>query len=201
MKSKSRMEQAEVARIIGRQLRAARELCNLSATEAARRLGYTNASGLVKIELAKEGYAVPLSLIVQAAKYYEVSIDYLFGLTTDWDTGSRMTRERATSAWLFETWQKQHQHDMDVLKLLHDKFQFIEQAAVTMVEATRQIQFALESFAELHPEFHEMRCSRLVANIHHAVDAAQSIGCQLKRFHIECVVASHDMRQLSLQFL
>jgi hypothetical protein len=43
---------------------------------------------------------VPLWVILRAAKVYEVSVDFIFGVTDDWETGSRMTQEREVSAWL-----------------------------------------------------------------------------------------------------
>ena len=78
----TRMEQAAAVKTIGARMRQARELCNLSQSAAAKRLGYSNSSKLSKVEGATDTNSVPLWLILRAAKVYEVSIDFLFGGTS-----------------------------------------------------------------------------------------------------------------------
>ena len=64
----TRQEQAAAVKTIGARMRQARELCNLSQSAAARRLGYANPSKLSKVELATDTNSVPLWLIVRAAR-------------------------------------------------------------------------------------------------------------------------------------
>ena len=128
--SSTRIEQAAVVKTIGARMREARELCNMSQSAAARRLGYSNPSKLSKVEGATDTNSVPLWLIVRAASVYEVSIDYLFGCSDDWEAGSRMTQERETSAWLFDTWEKARRRDMETLRKLHNKVEAMEEAIV-----------------------------------------------------------------------
>ncbi len=59
----SKHDQNKLVRTIGERLRVARELNNLSQSEAARRLGYANPSKLSKIEAAADTNSVPLWLI------------------------------------------------------------------------------------------------------------------------------------------
>ena len=128
MSMTTRQEQAAAVKTIGARMRQARELCNLSQSAAAKRLGYQNPSKLSKVELATDTNSVPLWLIVRAARVYEVSVDFLFGATDDWEVGARMTQERETSAWMFDAWEKARQRDMETLKRLHDRVQTLTEA-------------------------------------------------------------------------
>lgn len=64
----SKHDQSALVRTIGERLREARELNNLSQSEAAKRLGYSNPSKLSKVESATDTNSVPLWLIVGAAR-------------------------------------------------------------------------------------------------------------------------------------
>jgi len=194
-----RQEQAAAVKTIGARMRAARELCNLSQNAAAKRLGYSNSSKLSKVEGATDTNSVPLWLILRAANVYEVSIDFLFGASDDWETGARMTQEREVSAWLHDTWEKARQRDMEVLKRLHDRMQTLAQTVADMVVLAEDAGLALTRFAELNPAFEEMRAgSRLVAAVERASNAAKSAKTKMARFRMECTLAAADTHQLSL---
>ena len=195
----TRQEQAAAVKTIGSRMRAARELCNLSQSAAARRLGYANPSKLSKVELATDTNSVPLWLIVRAARVYEVSVDFLFGATDDWEVGARMTQEREVSAWMFDTFDKLRQRDMETLKRLHDRVQTLTDAVAVMLAASEDASVALARFAELNPAFEEMRSgSRLVSAVERASDSAKAAKTKMERFRMECAVAAPQTHQLSL---
>lgn len=195
----TRMEQAAAVKTIGARMRQARELCNLSQSAAARRLGYSNPSKLSKVEGATDTNSVPLWLIVRASSVYEVSIDFLFGVTDDWELGARMTQERATSAWLFDAWEKARQRDMDVLRKLHNKVEAMEEAIALMLASTDDVGAALARFAELNPVFEDMKAGgRLVGAVERATDAAKNAKAKMTRFRVECNLAAAESNQLSL---
>ncbi len=195
----TRQEQAAAVKTIGARMRAARELCNLSQSAAARRLGYANPSKLSKVELATDTNSVPLWLIVRAARVYEVSVDFLFGATDDWEVGARMTQEREVSAWMFDAFDKLRQRDMETLKRLHDRVQTLTDAVATMLALSEDASVALDRFAELNPAFEEMRAgSRLVAAVERASDSAKAAKTKMERFRMECAVAAPQTHQLSL---
>ncbi len=197
--SSTRIEQAAVVKTIGARMREARELCNMSQSAAAKRLGYSNPSKLSKVEGATDTNSVPLWLIVRAASVYEVSIDYLFGCSDYWEAGSRMTQERETSAWLFDTWEKARRRDMETLRKLHNKVEAMEEAIATMLAASDETGAALERFIELNPEFEDMKAgSRLTGSIGRAADAAKNAKARMTRFRLECSIAAADTNQLSL---
>jgi len=199
MSMTTRQEQAAAVKTIGARMRQARELCNLSQSAAAKRLGYQNPSKLSKVELATDTNSVPLWLIVRAARVYEVSVDFLFGATDDWEVGARMTQERETSAWMFDAWEKARQRDMETLKRLHDRVQTLTEAVAVMLAASEESALALTRFAELNPEFEEMRAgSRLVSAVERASDSAKAAKTKMERFRMECAVAAPQTHQLSL---
>jgi hypothetical protein len=199
VRATTRAEQSAAVKTIGARMREARELCNLSQGVAAKRLGYSNPSKLSKVEGATDTNSVPLWLIKRAARVYEVSIDYLFGDTDDWEVGSRMVRERETSAWLFEAWEKSRRREMDALRKLHDKVEAMEEAIAIMLTASDEAVAALDRFVEVNPEFEEMRAgSRLVGSVTRASDAAKSAKAKMVRFRMDCTVAAVETNQLSL---
>jgi len=195
----TRQEQAAAVKMIGARMRQARELCNLSQNAAAKRLGYSNSSKLSKVEGATDTNSVPLWLIIRAAKVYEVSVDFLFGASDDWETGARMTQEREVSAWLHDVFEKARLRDMQTLRLLHDRVQTLAETVADMVALTEDAGLALTRFAELNPAFEEMRAgSRLVSAVERASNAAKSAKAKMARFRMECTLAAADTHQLSL---
>ncbi|NOR71261.1 MAG: helix-turn-helix domain-containing protein, partial [Methylomarinum sp.] len=60
----------------------ARMLCGYTQRKAARLLGYSNSSKLAKIENSSDTDSVPFMLIHKASNVYNVSMDYLYGLST-----------------------------------------------------------------------------------------------------------------------
>lgn len=195
----TRMEQAAAVKTIGARMRQARELCNLSQSAAAKRLGYSNSSKLSKVEGATDTNSVPLWLILRAAKVYEVSIDFLFGVTDDWEVGARMSIERETSAWLFDTWEKARQRDMAALKKLHDKVEAMGEAVAQMLTTTDDAGAALARFIELNPGFEDMPGgARLLSTVGRATGAAKGAKAKMTRFRLECSIAAADTNQLSL---
>lgn len=93
-------EQAALVRTIGARMREARDLCNMSQIVAAEELGYANSSKLAKIEGATDTNSVPMYIVLRAAKLYDVSTDFLFGLTDDWEREGGMFEGRETFGYI-----------------------------------------------------------------------------------------------------
>jgi transcriptional regulator with XRE-family HTH domain len=189
-------EQAKVLKNVGLRFREARELNNLQLTTAAKKLGYQNGSKLSKIENASDTLSIPTYILVRAAKLYGVSMDYLFGLTEDWD-GDPLNRLQ--NQFLIETMEKLRLRDMAVLAQLSVK---VDAVATTIEHVSRtaiEVEVALDRFRTMHPEFEEMRASRLVNAVQNAADAGRNARSSLVRFRLNCSMASVDTHQLSLQ--
>lgn len=146
-----KMEQAKIIKSIGQRMRQAREMCNLSQVEAARRFGYSNPSKLSKIEGATDTNSVPLWIIVRAASLYEVSIDFLFGASDDWETGARMTQERQVSAWLFGEFDRHRTMAMRVLFSLNDQIEAMAESLPGHHAVALEVQRTLGRCRELNP--------------------------------------------------
>jgi len=184
-------QQAELIRTIGGQMRAARNLCNLSLTQAAKRLGYANPSKLSKVERASDTNSVPLLLILKASKCYEVSIDFLFGITDDWETGARMTQEREVSPWLLDAFEQSRRKDIEALRHINDRIEVMRIATCTMSTAADDVYAAMHRFSELNPQFEDMPGSN---RMYTACVRMQAVGghakARMRRFGMECKLAA-----------
>lgn len=208
MKSPSRMpeailhEQAAILKAIGGRMRETREMCAMSQTVAAKRLGLPSSSNLAKIENATDIRTVPEWLVARAAKLYRVSRAYLYGFTDDWEIGSRVAQEREVGAYLLDTLETMRRRDMEALAQLHDHMEGLRASiALTHKEAERLID-GIKRFTELNPGFEEMRGSAMVAGpAERIVEACEHGVRQIARFRQKCQLAARDTHQLSLQLI
>lgn len=197
--STTRAEMAAAVKVIGARFRQAREMCNLSQSVAAKRLGYANQSKLAKVEGATDTNSVPLWLILRAAKVYEVSTDFLLGASDDWETGARMTQEREVSPWLFDAFNRVSRQQMQVLRRLHDRLEGMQDVMGTMFESAEGAHAALQRFTELNPGFVDMKAGGyLEGAVERSRDAAVSGRRRMERFRLECRVTAQETPQLSL---
>lgn len=187
--SRKSHDKADLIRLIGARMRTARELCNLTQQEAARRLGYGNSSRLAKIEGAIDIRIISLSIIIAAAKIYDVSADYLLGLSDDWDSDSQRASERAISGWLFDTWEKAREKDLAALGQLRTKIRHLEQTVGVLLDDAASTEAALDTFMTRNPEFDDMQAgSRLVMCVHRTAESARQAQARFARFQTELKV-------------
>ena len=146
-------DQALLVRTIGERLRQARELCNLSQSAAAKRLGYANPSKLSKIETATDTNSVPLWLIPRAAMLYEVSVDFLFGVSSEWEVGV----PRGTQAWLLDAWERMRERDLTALDCLHREVASVAKFTTKLAEEGRAASDALNVFRAMNSHFDQTR--------------------------------------------
>ncbi len=71
--------------IVGQRLQFARALAGLSTAEAAQKLGINSPSRLSRAEHPSHPEGITPRLLADAAQAYNVSADYLLGLTEDWE--------------------------------------------------------------------------------------------------------------------
>ncbi|MBL1266141.1 helix-turn-helix domain-containing protein, partial [Methylomicrobium sp. RS1] len=114
-------KQAEIVKTFGARMVQARELCGFSQKKAAKLLGYGNSSKLAKIEGATDTNSVPLWLIPKAAEVYEVSIDYLFGVSECWQREPIAAQEQHVEKWLEIHWKQVQAVQDQAFKALHAK--------------------------------------------------------------------------------
>lgn len=174
-------EQAAIVRTIGERMRQARELCGLSQVEAARRLGYEKSSKLSKIEAASDTNSVPLWAILAGARVYEVSVDFLFGITDDWEIGT----PRGTQTWLIDRWQEARERDLRALDKLNTRVTAVAEAVAAMVAASRRMGDALSGFRARNAEFDDMPASAPVVHRLARLEAvAREAEVKLHKLHL-----------------
>lgn len=176
-----KIEQAAVVKTIGARMREARELCDMSQSVAAKRLG-SNPSMLSMLEGATDRNSVPLWLIVRAARLYDVSIDFLFGATDDFEVGL----QRGVQTWLIGEWEKSRIRDMAELEKLHRRVTAISRLLPTVADEAERTAEAIKRFAELNPEFDDMRGgARLAAAAENLIRHAAKANSTAQRFRVE----------------
>jgi len=187
-----RAEQAEMVKVMGARFKEAREICNMSQVLAAKELGYANSSKLAKIEGSTDTISVPLWVIRRAARLYDVSIDYLFGETDDWERDITASRQNNVARWLVEYGKKADAAKISAFLVLNNKLSALEKAVDVAVKRSSENITVLRRIQELNPEFDELRGgSKLVLCAQESVADANKAMAELKRFH--CLIeASHS---------
>jgi len=179
---KLRNDQNELVRTIGARMKEAREMLNMSQLEAAQRLGYANSSKLAKIEHASDTNSIPLTVVQRAAQLYDVSVDFLFGLSEDWEPGVR----RETSSFLLRAWEESRRRDMESLNRLYRRVQAVAGVIDEMVSGSNEVAAALRSVRERGGEFDELPAgNRLLCAIERQTETARQAEGGLRRFRAE----------------
>lgn len=183
-RDEGKAQQAILVKTIGTRFKEARELCNMSQQDAAARLGYSNPSKLAKIEGATDTNSVPLHLIPKVALLYDVSIDYLFGQTDDWEPDI----QRDTTQWLLKAWEQARLRDLQALEGLHRRVCALVRTFDSLVVSVGEVSTALCIVRDRNPEFDELIAgNRLLSSIERQADTAQKAEGIMRRFRCELV--------------
>lgn len=194
------VERSELAKSIGNKLREARELAGFSQNNAAKMLGYRNSSKLAKIENGSDTNSVPLWLILRAARLYQVSVDYLFGESDDWELSAQACLERDVSKWVFEAMELSRKRDMEIMKKLHSRFFTFFSSADQMYLSADELEAALRRFIELNPKFEtDMRGShKLLTAVMNIVEVAKGAKTKTNKFRQECRMSQIQSPQVGI---
>jgi len=177
-----KLEQYALIKIIGARMREARELCNMSQSVAARQFGYSNPSKLSKVEGATDTNSVPLWLIVRAAKLYDVSCDFLLGMSDEWEIGV----PRGVTGWLLDAWEAARRRDLALLDRLHRRIEATGQVIPRLADDAQAVLGAALRVRDLNPEFDDLRGgARLVAASEQLAKSTTNACVILRRFHWE----------------
>lgn len=178
----------ELRRMIGQRMRAARELCLLGRDEAARMLGLT-AQQLERFE-GTVGRGANHPEIVAAANLYEVSTDYLYGITQEFETDFSTAQRRAAGAWLFQRFEQNWRDQLAKFAQLDrrlEKFAWLIEAMAVVADENAA---AIASLRARNPEFDDMRGGATVVRLAEQLVRRGTEGrALLKRFCTEAGAA------------
>ncbi|WP_171064779.1 helix-turn-helix domain-containing protein [Acinetobacter variabilis] len=179
-------------------MRESRIMSGLSQVDAAKRLGYENSSKLAKIEKGQSS-RIPLWVIRKAAVLYDVSCDYLFGVTQTMerdDVSHASLRE--LHAFMFAEFDKRHAQDVAVMMGIRTKLETIEKTIVLAAMQAEQLDEA-RAFIESLPEWQEVRGgNRLINHIERLHHTVTSSALRFKDIKKEMQVKSGTEYQMNL---
>lgn len=192
-------EQSELVKTIGAKMREARELCGYSQTKAAKLLGYKNSSKLAKIENATDTNSVPISILHRASKVYDVSLDFLFGVSDDWERDPVVSQQRVVGQWLYEHWERAKNAEVNAIRVLFNKLSVIEKAATHAVTRSKENHEAVTRVQEINPQFDDMKGgARLLRLLAETAEEAMGISHELKRVRSFVEVAKTENVNLDI---
>jgi len=174
-------------KIFAARMKEARELCNLTREQASIALGYENTSYLSKLEKGEHLSGVRSEIVIKAAKLYEVSADFLLGLSDEWERDPVLAQEKHIEGWLISQSQKSLARELNMIRKMGNKIATIETSVNEILPAAKQCHAAFLNFTRLNPTFEEeMRGgSSLQAAIFGISDRAIKAERALRRHHIE----------------
>jgi len=158
---------------IGARMLEARQLTKMHQMKAATLLGIEK-SQLQEIEHDFPD-SLPLSLVLQASKIYDVSMDYLFGISDDWEQSPDARKERDflshIESLLAETQAKA------AAEIIRQQAQIntLVESVRAMAPAIDSVQRSMDRFIELNDGFPDMPAGAMVlSSIKKAQQAAQT---------------------------
>ena len=164
----SKTEIVELRRKMGARLREAREeLCGLTRNEAAVLLDVPVRS-LIQYESATDCKLNEVFML-RASQAYDVSLDWLYGVSDDWERSSRMHKERKTAVWMFHHVERRHCENMEHMKRLYDQHDAMERTLRELTTANKAVLQASERIMAT-PGFENMRGSAPVAAAHQRLE-------------------------------
>ncbi|MGZ8942611.1 MAG: helix-turn-helix domain-containing protein [Methylobacter sp.] len=177
-----RDEQAQIVKKFGKRMRVARELCGLSQEKAAARFGYLNSSKLNKIEFASDTNSVPLWLVLKASEVYQVSIDFLFGISDEWERDPIVSQQRQVHKWLVERHEKAKDAEANAVHVLHGQQVSIAKAINQILARSKENLNHVEQVRMKNPEFDDLKGgAKLLRLLAETAEDAMGISYELQK--------------------
>ncbi|EIC30574.1 hypothetical protein Metal_2888 [Methylomicrobium album BG8] len=177
-----RSEYEQVVKTLGERMKVARELCGFSQLKAAKLLGYANSSKLAKIEGATDTNSVPLWLIPKAADVYEVSVDFLFGVSDDWERDPVAAQQQQVGQWLEDRWQEVRDAQDQAFKTLHAKQVELSESIDRTLRRSKENFECLEQVRRNNRAFDDLRGgAKLLRLLAETAEDAMGLGFELEK--------------------
>ncbi len=194
-----KFENIEVLKVVGSRMRAARELCGFSLSQASKLLHYKNPSKLCKVEQGSDTKAIPLWLVLRAAKLYEVTTDYLFGMTDDWEKDPVVYQQRQVGVWLLEHFENSKKAELNAMRVLHNRQWVIFKAINNVLSRSSENLEYAKRVREMNPEFDEMKGgNRLMWLLDQTEQEVKGLIREMEKIKVLARVAKKDNVNLDL---
>lgn len=170
-----------VLRGISVRFKEGRELCKYSLEIAAQLIGIS-ADDLKTLEDDYSAYSIPLWLIHRAAQIYDISTDFLFGMSEDWELCQEVRKERDFSTHLYSIFAEEQAKMAVEIVRQNNQLAALSSAAVELAPAIRAVYDALLRFWQLNQGFEDMPGgAQVIDRLDKADKAAHEATCQLVR--------------------
>lgn len=161
-------DEVAINKNFGSRMLEARELCKLCRYVAADRLGITD-NLLYRIETGFDVEQIPLKLVRQASLIYDVSVDYLFGFSDDWEVCEEVKMGREIGAWV-------HQEHRRMFAEWAARQMQMEQQLGALLTAVEGVNESFSLFKSMNPGFDSLQAgSQLQYRIKKASEKAQEV--------------------------
>jgi transcriptional regulator with XRE-family HTH domain len=148
-------DEVAIIKIVGGRMAEARALCKLPRHVAAERLGIAD-DLLAKIEEGVDVETMPLKLVRQASLVYDVSVDFLFGFSNDWEVTEETKQDREFAAYLHQAQTQLFSRWAVKQMRLERQVEAMAPAAGTLTDEIEAIVEALNTFKGMNPEFDKL---------------------------------------------
>ncbi len=150
-----RRDEIKINQIVAARLRESRELAGLKQYQAADALGIDR-QNLKAFEdnIGFDHY--PLAFLQKAALVYEVSVDFLLGLNSDFGTSEAVRAKRDTSKMIINHFMAMRAMDTQNLDREAARLSALIEMITPVISVTRELGEAMIRFTELNPDFENM---------------------------------------------
>lgn len=195
------MEKNKLIKLIGSRMKEAREINNLTQVAAAKLLfGHDNSSYLSKIEsgnYAKEMGQELLSIILKAAKAYEVSSDFLLGLSEEWEREPVLAIQKNIEGWMLQQQQRYLSIEINAIRDISNRQFAIETGINQLLPIITRCHQAIDVFKQNYPKFESLpKFSPVCFGVQSTFEKAGEVKRTLQKFHADTGTIKQGSRQL-----
>lgn len=193
-----RRDEIRINQIVAARLRESRDLAGLKQYQAADALGIDR-QNLKAFEdnIGFDHY--PLAFLQKAALVYEVSVDFLLGINSDFGLSEDVRIKRDTNAMMIEHFLAIQLMDRKNLDKEAARLSALIEMLTPVISVTRELGEAVIRFTELNPDFDEMLGGApMISRLNTANKQINKAICLLVRLKIWPKKALNDRLQQDL---
>jgi len=171
----------EITKLVGSRMAEARELCKLPRHVAADRLDVSTEE-LQRFESCTDISSIPLRVVRKASLVYDVSVDYLFCFSNDFEVAEETKLGREIGAWIHQQQAKLFAQWSVKQMGLERQVEALAAAVGTLPAEIEAVDEALAALKRMNPDFDRLSAgSMLQYRIKRANEKAKEARCVLIR--------------------